>query len=247
MDGFVCVGKKHFQSKKRNNQEYQQFFEMALSNSELVPMKTSTITVNQLLLVAIEPELYIVRARTKSLFPFPHCIHKWCQQQFSSSKELPSVEIVHRVMILEQVSIGNVKDSLKQWESICSEKANGIYAMDLIRKHFSQSLCKCKQRHDRYVLFVLQGKEKELGKKMNDYNGGDANNAGQLLVDVTQQLTDQLLQSAQQLELRHLGIQYLKMINFIDKKEHFTDFKQSLLENEQCARDIISQLFEQSQ
>ncbi|ETN97674.1 hypothetical protein RFI_39855, partial [Reticulomyxa filosa] len=119
----------------------------------------------------------------------------------------------------------------------------------------------------------------------NDYNGGDANNAGQWLVDVTQhlwssipltealphtghlffpqstsflvncmqtqllpQLSDddharlinQLLQSARQLELRHLGVQYLKMVDFIDKGEHFTDFKQGLLENEQCVRDIIS-------
>ncbi|ETO12805.1 hypothetical protein RFI_24571 [Reticulomyxa filosa] len=131
---FSFTKKKKQVNLRKNNQEYQQLFEMALSNSELVPMKTPTITVNQLLLVAIEPELYVVRARTKSLFPFSHCIHKWCQQQFSSNKELPSVEIAHRVTILEQVPIGNGKDSLKQWESICSEKANGIYAMDLIRK-----------------------------------------------------------------------------------------------------------------
>ncbi|ETO03240.1 hypothetical protein RFI_34172 [Reticulomyxa filosa] len=135
---------KYFKSKEKNNQEYQQLFERALRNSELVTMEIPNITTNQLLLAAIEPQLYVVQTRSRSLFPFSHCLHKWCQQQFSSNKDLVGFRITHYVVTLEQIPIAN--DCLKKWENVCSEKANRIYAMDLVQMYFSWCLRTYKQQ-----------------------------------------------------------------------------------------------------
>ncbi|ETO08632.1 hypothetical protein RFI_28756 [Reticulomyxa filosa] len=142
---YLCVcTKKYFESKQRNNTEYAMLFERALCSSELVAIEAPNITTNQLVLIVIDPQLYAVRMRSKSLFPFSHCFHKWCQEQFLCNKDLADDRPTYCVTTLEQIPIGN--ENLKQWELVCSEKANRIYAMDLVRKYFSWSLHNCKQR-----------------------------------------------------------------------------------------------------
>ncbi|ETO02236.1 hypothetical protein RFI_35200 [Reticulomyxa filosa] len=151
---FVCVTiynickytndnlKKYIESKKRRgekkNKKYQQLFERALQNEELVKMRPVNIDDSHLLLAAINPQLYSIRTCLQCSFPFSYSIHSWCQQQLSKYSKSPNNDLSSHATMLEQMPIGN--DKLTNWEVDYSLKITHEYAMDLVRFEFSSRL-----------------------------------------------------------------------------------------------------------
>ncbi|ETN98433.1 hypothetical protein RFI_39067, partial [Reticulomyxa filosa] len=129
---------KYVESKKRRgekkNEKYQQLFERALQNEELVKMRPVNIDDNHLLLAVINPQLYSIRTCLQCSFPFSYSIHSWCQQQLSRYSKSPNNDLSLHATMLEQIPIG--KDKLTNWEVDYSLKITHEYAMDLVRFEF---------------------------------------------------------------------------------------------------------------
>ncbi|ETO07992.1 hypothetical protein RFI_29396, partial [Reticulomyxa filosa] len=114
---------------ERKCKKYQQLFEKALQNEELVRMKPVNINTNHLLLAVINPQLYSIRTCLQCSFPFSYSIHSWCQRQLSTNFKSPKNDPSSHAVMLEQIPIGNNK--LTNWEVEYSLKVTHEYAMDM--------------------------------------------------------------------------------------------------------------------